>query len=98
MNTAPLHFSKHARKRVCQRQISQEALRAATLFGDRFVQEDGTIVQIVTRRAAERIVALLGLRPGYVHETMRNVYVVVKRSGAIVTAGRRYAGQHIRCS
>lgn len=98
MTQQPLHLSRHAVARSTQRRISQEALRAATLFGDRFVQDDGTIVQIVTRRAAARIVNTLGLSPGYVHDQLQNVYVVLRRSGTVVTVGRRYAGQRIQRS
>lgn len=100
MSTNPIFFSQHSMQRAGERQIGKEALRAATLFGDRFVQDDGCIVHLVTRRAAARITTDLGLRSGYVHDTLYGVYVVMKRSGAVVTCGRRFAGKrgHIRRS
>ena len=92
MTTSPMYLTQHAMQRCEQRHISAEALRAATLFGDRFVQPDGTVVQLVTQRAALRIAKALGLSPGYVHSVMQGVYVVIRRSGATVTVGRRFAG------
>ena len=93
MTTSPLYLTQHAIQRSEQRRISAEALRAATLFGDRFVQPDGTVIHLVTQRAAERISRVLALTPGYVHSVMRGVYIVMKRSGATVTVGRRFAGR-----
>lgn len=86
-------LTRHALQRSQKRCIDQEALRAATLFGDRFVLDDGSVVHLVTRRAAARIVEVLGLRPAYVDDALRGTYVVIKRSGAVVTCGRRWAGQ-----
>lgn len=90
--TQPLFMTHHARARVEQRRIGQAGLRAATLYGDRFVQFDGSVLHLVTRRAAQRLKDELGLRPGYVDDHYRGVYVVMSRSGAVVTAGRRWQG------
>jgi hypothetical protein len=92
MNTYPLHLTRHAEQRCMKRSITQEALRAATLYGDRFVQDDGCVLLLVTQRAAARLVHALGLAPGYVDSTLRGAYVVMRRSGAVVTCGRRWAG------
>ena len=92
MNTYPLYLTRHAVQRSQKRSVDQEALRAATLFGDRFVLEDGAVMHLVTRAAAARIVRTLGLTPGYVDDAMRGTYVVIKRSGAVITCGRRWAG------
>lgn len=93
MQTQPTFFTRHADQRSQKRGIDKEALRAATLFGDRFVLDDGSVVHLVTRRAAARIVDALGLRPGYVDDALRGTYVVIRRSGAVVTCGRRWAGR-----
>lgn len=87
------YLTRHAVQRSQKRALNQEALRAATMFGDRFVLDDGTVMHIVTRRAAARIVEVLGLRAGYVDDALRGTYVVIKRSGAVVTCGRRWKGE-----
>jgi hypothetical protein len=94
-STGPAHMTAHASHRAQERKVGSEGLRAALLFGDRFVQSDGTVLHLVTRRACARLSRDLGLRPGYVHDALYRVYAVVARSGAIVTTGRRFEGAHI---
>lgn len=96
MTTNPLAHTNHSKQRMQQRAISQQGLQAATLYGDRFVLPDGTVLQLVTRQAAARIVRELGLRPGFVDESLRGVYVVMARNGAMLTCGRRWAGRQGR--
>ena len=89
-------MTHHAEQRTEQRRIGREGLRAATLFGDRFVQSDGTILHLVTQRSCSRLAQQLGLTAAYVDDRLRGVYVVMTRAGAVLTAGRRYSGRQGR--
>ena len=96
MSTRPHSLTSHAKQRSEARRIGREGLRAATLFGDRFVQPDGAILHLVTKRACERLSLALGLTRAYIDDQLRGVYVVMTRSGALVTVGRRYSGHQGR--
>lgn len=87
-----LHFTRTAQTRAVAQRISQEGLRVATLLGDRFVQPDGTVMHLVTHRAVHRACELLGLRPAYAESALQGVFVIMSRSGRVMTMGRRWAG------
>lgn len=67
----------------------QAALRAASLYGDRFEQPDGNILFLVTLRAAQRIQAMLGLPFEQIQSDLQGTYVLARKSGAVVDSGRR---------
>ena len=67
----------------------QAALRAATLFGDRFGQPDGSILYLVTQRAALRLERLLGLPAEQIWRDMQGTFVLARRSGKVLDSGRR---------
>jgi hypothetical protein len=92
MNTASVRLTQHASQRLEQRRVGREGLRAALLFGDRFSQADGTVIHLVTRRAAALISTEFGLPAAYVDNKLRGVYLVMTRLGAVITVGRRYKG------
>ena len=96
MTHYPLAHTQHSNQRMHQRRIGQQGLQAATLHGDRFVLDDGCVLQLVTRHAAARIVRETGMRPGFVDDHLRGVYVVLSRDGAMLTCGRRWTGSQGR--
>ena len=67
----------------------QAALRAATLFGDRFEQPDGSILFLVTVRAGLRLERSLGLPAEQIWRDLQGTFVLATRSGKVLDSGRR---------
>jgi len=96
MKTSILAHTQHSKQRMSQRGIDAQCLEAVTLYGDRFVLDDGTLIHLVTRKAADRLVRETGRSPAQVDDQLKGLYVVISRDGAIITCGRRWGGRQGR--
>jgi hypothetical protein len=80
----------HARVRMQQRGISDEALDLLMSYGRPAHDHHGHVVLHLDRRAQRAVLREHGRAAGKVIERMRRIYAVVGKDGVVITVGHRY--------
>jgi hypothetical protein len=86
----PSLLTPHARVRMQQRGIRQDALDALLDFGaERHVRSGGRAIVFLDKRARARL-ARVGLGGARAAERLKGAYAIVDGSGVVITVGHRF--------